>query len=116
MKNTILAYALPFAFAFAAPQSAFADDSLVVETCKRAVAIWYMNDSPKIVEIQDFSNLKPPRARFRLDDLFGSTIRCKFKSATKPLQITEFCTLTTCMERGNERFDEVADLLKREGF
>ena len=97
----------------ATPASA---ESLLVEACKRAYAIHLMDDKVKIPEVYDFSNLKPPRVR-TTESLFGDTVECKFTSTTKPVGLREFCPPSIfCLKPGHERFDEIVEMLKREGY
>ena len=92
---------------------------MLVEACKRASFHWFMRER-KFVLVQDFSNLKPPRVRMELDFSNG-TVGCTFASTTKPPHLVAFCPptdpiLAACVKAGNPRFDEVAEMLKREGY
>ncbi len=91
-------------------------DTPLVDACKRAYGHWAMEKTPSLVEmVQDFSNLKPPRVRFKVSDgPISLTFSCTFKSPTAPLILTEFCTLVSCSKAGDPRFDEIFELLRRE--
>src|SRR5690606_8968880 len=95
---------------------ATAQDSVVVEACKRVGAHLYTKDSIDVSVAQDFSELTPPRARLRLNDLFATKLTCKFRSSERPVQLIELCHDDFCRKAGDERFDEVRFLLEQEGY
>lgn len=95
---------------------ATAQDSVVVEACKRVGAHLYTKDSIDVSVAQDFSELTPPRARLRLNDLFATKLSCKFRSSERPVQLIELCYDDFCLKAGDERFDEVRFLLEQEGY
>jgi hypothetical protein len=85
--------------------SASAEDSLLVQACKRARSHWELDKKPPKVEtVQDFSNLKPPRVRMKVEGSFVNiTFSCTFSSTTKPVGLQEYCenVLTTnCYKAG----------------
>lgn len=91
-------------------------ETLLVSACKRAINHWYFSENINFVAAQDFSNLKPPRARVKTDNMMSSTHSCVFRSATSPTGIVEFCNDLGCYKAGHQMFDEIAELLKREGL
>jgi len=95
-------------------------DSLLVEACKRAAAHWYMENELKISRVDDFSNLKPRRVRMKHDGgIVPETIECIFSATAKPVGVREFCATHMtfgCAKAGHRRFDEVAELLRRDGY
>lgn len=107
------------AIVFLLPTIALADDSPIVSACKQASWHWYMNEDIRVTLVQDFSNLQPPRVRVRLGDAISA--RCTFQSVDLPVQLIEYCTAfgvfpQQCQEAGDPQFDEVAELLRRDGY
>ena len=109
------------------PVTGHAQDGLLVEACKRAIAHSEMNNEWKAVEVNDFSNLKPPRVRMKIGgvikdgkmEIMGALeiVRCTFSSTTKPVGLRELCPRNSlCISAGNQRFDEVVELLRRDGY
>jgi len=95
-------------------------DELLVEACKQATMHWRMTKKLNVDVVQDFSNLKPARVRMQLAGLMGNTVACMFKSVTKPVGLVEYCTdaglLYNCYKAGEKRFDEVVELMRRDGY
>lgn len=88
----------------------------LADGCIEATKAFLFRDKVDIVASQEFPNLSPPRSRIRLGGLMEMTYRCSFKSASKPLRLVEFCTDISCFKAGDQRFDEAAELLRRQGF
>lgn len=88
----------------------------LTEACQAAVSAYTLSKEVKIAGSQEFANLTPPRARIRLDNLIGLEYRCVFRSAAKPFGIVELCADVVCMKKGNQRFDEVAEIMRRNGL
>lgn len=91
-------------------------DSPAADACRRAVTAYLISDTVSVSAVQDFSNLRPPRVRMRLGDLLSTTVSCVFSSATKPVGLREFCYDIACFKKGNARFDEIAEILRRGGY
>ena len=75
-----------------------------------------MDDDQRVVVVQDFSNLKPPRVAMKMDDFLKTNVKCAFQSTTKPFVLVEFCLLIECFKKGDTPFEEVSELLRREGY
>lgn len=94
---------------------ASADDSLLVQACKQATEHYFMQPKLHISQIQDFSNLTPPRVRMRVEET--RDVRCEFSANTKPVRLVAYCTVSwACLKAGHRDFDEIAEMLKRDGF
>jgi hypothetical protein len=96
--------------------TAQAQDSDVVAACKKAIGVWLGTPSVEFRNVQDFSNLKPPRAQITDATLMSERYRCSFQKNVRPLGISKFCTSTSCREAGDERFDEIKEMLRRDGY
>ena len=97
--------------------TAHSKDGLLVAACKKADALWSMNDGIEYSHVQDFSNLSPPRVRLRQKDIAANIqVRCTFSSNTKPLGLVEYCKHVMCAKAGDTRFDEVSELMRRAGY
>lgn len=116
MGGRVFILAIAAAIQLSAGPSAAQPESPVVAACKRAVAHYYMGEQ-EIGLIQEFSNLTPPRVRMRLkNDVLGGSVSCTFKANAAPLGLIQFCDTLSCHKAGHPRFDEVADLLRRDGL
>jgi hypothetical protein len=96
---------------------AHASDSDAVSACKKAVEVFQAAAKVEFKTVQDFSNLKPPRVTLVDETLASTTYRCSFTSAIKPVSITKFCIPPLgCYKAGDERFDEIKEMLRRDGY
>lgn len=108
-----LVTALALLLTFVSPASA---ETPLISICKRAISHWLFSEKISVIAAHDFSNLKPPRVRIKIDDALSSNYSCAFRSAERPTGLIEFCNGFGCYKAGHQMFDEVAELLKREGF
>jgi hypothetical protein len=113
MKNTVL-----LALLLTGTSPALAEDTLLVHACKVALAHWQMKagdaNTVKPATVQDFSNLTPPRVRMNFEGIINAS--CTFTSTTKPVGLREICVQTTCQQAGVAKFDEIAELMRRDGY
>ena len=91
-------------------------DELLVEACKRASTHWQMVKKLDVYVVQDFSNLKPPRVRMQVGGIITGAVSCTFSSTTKPVGLVEYCLMSDCYKAGDKRFEEISELMRREGY
>jgi hypothetical protein len=114
-----------------APVAATAND-LIVEACERAAIHFHNVERVFRGATQSFPDLKPARVNMRYSTSEGGpaslsaalagkktaqwypeAARCEFNSASKPLQITAFCS-KDCVAKS--RLEEIQALLTKDGF